>query len=145
MPVDSPTPISSNRGGVSADIPENERKEKTKRKDDSNHITPQEKREGDVPVLPTRYILPESHYITRVISDFSREFDDDPHRASNTAQALRLWGHSGLDEETFVAQLQTARKLTRRYQGRQGLGTIENKMAYFFTTLRQVLQNRAAS
>lgn len=79
------------------------------------------------------------------MGDYSRELGDETHQTANTTQALRLWRNSGLDENAFVAQLQEARRLTRLYQGRQGLGTIENKMAYFFITLRQALQGRAAS
>jgi hypothetical protein len=126
---DSPTPIQSERGGLSKQRGEKETRKTQQKKDDSNHTPPQEKRVGDDP-------LPYSVYITRVIGDYSCELGDEAHQASNTTQALRLWGQSGLDEAAFVDQLQEARRLTRIYQGRQGLGTIDNKMAYFFMVLR---------
>ena len=54
------------------------------------------------------------------------------HWRANVTQALRLWQASGLDEEAFVAQLHAARRLVRTYQGKQGMGTIANKMGYYF-------------
>ena len=71
--------------------------------------------------------------------DYSREWGDESHLAANITQALRLYHLSGLPEETFVNLLYEARRRTRQYQGRQGLGVIENKMAYFFQTLRNMI------
>jgi hypothetical protein len=80
-----------------------------------------------------------SPYIAEVITDFSAELGDSQHITANVSQALRLWGRSGLEEQAFVEMLHETRKRVRLYQGKQGLGSINNKMAYFFTTLRDVL------
>ena len=52
--------------------------------------------------------------------------------AGDRPQALRLWHGSGLDDAAFVAQLHAARQRVRTYQGKQGTGTIANKMGYYF-------------
>jgi hypothetical protein len=78
-----------------------------------------------------------------VILDYSRELGDALHAAANVTQAAHLWHESRLGEEAFVAQLHEAHARVRRYQGKQGLGYIENKMAYFFRTLRDVLARDA--
>jgi hypothetical protein len=77
-----------------------------------------------------------------VVLDFSRELGDDAHSGSNITQALRLYQEGGASEQEFVALLYEARRRTRQYQGRQGLGAIENKMAYFFRTLRSIVATR---
>jgi hypothetical protein len=79
-----------------------------------------------------------SPYITALASDFSRELGDSAHEASNMKQALNLWETSGFGEEQFVGLMQEARKLTRKYQARPTWDTLQNKMAYFFTTLRDL-------
>ena len=43
-----------------------------------------------------------------------------------------------LSEQAFTELLYEAKRLTRAYQGKQGLGTINNKMAYFFKTVRDL-------
>ena len=43
--------------------------------------------------------------------------------------------------EDFV---QAARKRTRKAQGAQGQGQIDNKMAYFFRVLRELVDQHAA-
>jgi hypothetical protein len=83
--------------------------------------------------------LPASSYIGGVVMDYSRELGDEGHLAANITQALRLYQGSGLAEQAFVNLLYEARRRTRQYQGRQGLGGIENKMAYFFQTLRNLV------
>jgi len=70
-----------------------------------------------------------------VVQDHSTDLGDGPHWRANVTQALRLWQASGLDEETFVAHLHAARQLVRTYQGKQGTGTIANKMGYYFRCL----------
>jgi len=47
-------------------------------------------------------------------------------------QAQRLRQISGLDEAGFVTHLHAARQLVRTYQGKQGGGTIANRMGYYF-------------
>ena len=83
--------------------------------------------------------LPRSPFIAGVVMDFSRELGDGAHVASNVTQALRLHSAAGQTEQEFVALLYEARQRTRRYQGRQGAGSIENKMAYFFRVLRDLV------
>jgi hypothetical protein len=84
--------------------------------------------------------LPASSYIGGVVMDYSRELGDEQHVAANITQALRLYQSSSLPEETFVNLLHEARRRTRQYQGRQGVGVIENKMAYFFQILRSLVE-----
>jgi hypothetical protein len=74
-----------------------------------------------------------------IITDFSLELEDRDHITVNVSQAMRLWKTSGLDEQQFVELLIESRKRVRTYQGKQGLGTINNKMAYFFRVLRQLV------
>lgn len=54
-------------------------------------------------------------------------------------QALNLWQSSGLSEQEFVDLMQEARKLTRKYQNRPTWVAMNNKMAYYFTTLRDLI------
>jgi len=70
-----------------------------------------------------------------VIFDHSAELGNAVHKAANSTQAHRLWQASGRDEATFVALLHEARARVRKGQGRQGTGTIANKMAYYFAVL----------
>jgi hypothetical protein len=74
-----------------------------------------------------------------VVLDFSRELGDAVHGVSNVTQALRLHATAGRSEQEFVDLLYEARTRTRQYQGRQGLGMIENKMAYFFRIVSQLV------
>ena len=82
-----------------------------------------------------------SHYIAAIVTDFTDELGDQGHTVSNVSQAMRLYRESALDETDFTDRLFQARKLVRVYQGRQGLGTINNKMAYFFRVLRDLLSD----
>jgi hypothetical protein len=77
-----------------------------------------------------------------VVLDFSRELGDTVHGVSNVTQALRLHAAVGRTEQEFVDLLYEARQRTRQYQGRQGLGMIENKMAYFFAVTRDLLEGK---
>lgn len=79
-----------------------------------------------------------SPYIAAIVTDFSDELGDDGHTVSNVSQALKLYRESTLDESRFADLLFEARKLVRAYQGKQGLGTINNRMAYFFKVLRDL-------
>lgn len=83
--------------------------------------------------------LPASSYVVGVIMDYSREFGDLAHDASNATQALRLWQESQLPEAAFVERLHAARQRTRAAQGRQGTGFLTHKMAYYFQVLRELL------
>jgi hypothetical protein len=82
---------------------------------------------------------PYSPYLTSVISDFSTELGDASHTVANVTQALRLWGQSGLGEEAFKELLYEAKRRTRVYQGKQGSMGMQNKMAYFFSVLRDLV------
>ena len=68
----------------------------------------------------------------------SCKLGDAAHQAANVTQAHRLWQASGLDEAAFVAHLHAARQLVRTYQGKQGTGTIANKMGYYFRVLSRL-------
>ncbi|HKP53141.1 MAG TPA: helix-turn-helix domain-containing protein [Chloroflexia bacterium] len=104
-------------------------------RDDSNHLSTKKVDEnGSEERIPPPY----SPYIAAVITDFSDELNDSSHIVSNVTQALRLWQASGLGEQGFTELLYEAKRLTRAYQGKQGLGTINNKMAYFFKTVRDL-------
>ncbi len=78
---------------------------------------------------------PHSPYLAGIIFDHSTELGDAAHKAANSTQAHRLWHASGLDEAAFVALLHAARQRVRTYQGKQGHGTIANKMGYYFRCL----------
>jgi len=54
-------------------------------------------------------------------------------------QAQRLWQASGLEEAAFVAHLHEARRLVRTDQGKQGTGTIANRMGYYFRCLAELV------
>ncbi len=54
-------------------------------------------------------------------------------------QALNLWQKSGLNEQQFVELMHEARKLTRRYQSRPTWDAMNNKMSYFYATLRDLV------
>src|SRR5689334_14178440 len=101
--------------------------------DDSNQVSSGEKNGDEKP--------PYSPYIAGVVLDFSRELGDVVHGVSNVTQALRLHAAAGRSEQEFVDLLYEARKRTRQYQGRQGLEMIENKMAYFFRVVRDLLND----
>src|SRR5262249_55555352 len=114
-------------------------------KEDSNHPSPKIKKrradsrsQEDTPNSSANLLF--SPYIAAVVSDYSSELRDPDHVTSNVTQALRLWHRSGLEEQEFVELLHTSRGLVRKYQGKQGLGTIDNKMAYFFTVLRRLVE-----
>lgn len=114
-------------------------------KDDSNHISASINVpiESDNSVTQPRPIY--SPYVAQVVSDFSDELRDSEHMVSNVTQALRLWQLSGLDEQEFIGLLYEAKTLTRKYQGKNGLRGIENKMAYFFRVLRGLIGEQGAT
>jgi hypothetical protein len=109
--------------------------EEKKRKDDSNHLS-QKRASLRKPISTVS--PPSSQYIIAVMDDFSNELDDPDHKLSNATQALRLWQASGLSEQEFIQLVYEAKQLTRKYQGKNGLRGIENKMAYFFIVLRDL-------
>ncbi len=100
-----------------------------------------------LPSPPRGNTGPHSPYLDAVITDLSRELHDSTHSSSNVTQAHRLWHRlhtaSGMTDETFgVDIVQVARRRTRRAQGAQGSGQIENKMAYFFEVLRNLVDQQ---
>ena len=122
--------------GVARGLHEEETvKVETDNGDDSNHLSTKKDDERGVSANTSP---PYSPYIAAVITDFSDELNDSAHVVSNVTQALRLWLASGLGEQAFTELLYEAKRLTRAYQGKQGLGTINNKMAYFFKTVRDL-------
>jgi hypothetical protein len=82
--------------------------------------------------------LPYSPYIAGVILDHSAELGDAAHGPANVTQALRLWRQTTLGDDAFVALLHETRRRVRLYQGRQGPGTIANRMGYYFRVLADV-------
>jgi AraC-like DNA-binding protein len=110
-------------------------------RDDSNQLSPIENGKIEDVSQGKKYpIIPGfSPYMAAIITDFSLELEDRDHITVNVSQAMRLWKTSGLDEQQFVELLIESRKRVRTYQGKQGLGTINNKMAYFFRVLRQLV------
>ncbi|MEA2574958.1 MAG: hypothetical protein QOH93_2256 [Chloroflexia bacterium] len=80
-----------------------------------------------------------SPYIAAVLTDFSDELGDSSHTVANVTQALRLWAQSSAEEADFVEMLYEAKRRTRLYQGKQGAKGIQNKIAYFFTVLRDLV------
>jgi hypothetical protein len=50
-----------------------------------------------------------------------------------------LWQICNLPEASFVDKLYEARAVLREYQGKQGLGRIDNKMAYWFRILESLI------
>jgi len=121
--------------------------QETDSQDDSSHAPPpktQRPRQdatatpasaASVTASPAGYSGPHSPYIAGVLFDHSSELEDRAHKAANSTQALRLWQVSGLGEEAFVALLHAARQRVRTYQGKQGSGSITNKMGYYFAVL----------
>ena len=106
------------------------------KKDDSNQLPPKSRlgtrdTKGSIPGF--------SPYIADVARDFSSELGDSPHETSNMKQALTLWQASGLDEQRFVELMYEARKLTRKYQSRPTWDSMNNKMSYFYATLRDLI------
>jgi hypothetical protein len=110
------------------------------KKDDSNQHSQGNKsakdegRRTEIGLTPPPY----SPYIASVISDFSNELNDPAHTISNVTQALRLWQTCNLDEQQFTELLYEAKRITRSYQGKQGLNGMSNKMAYFFKVARDL-------
>jgi hypothetical protein len=101
-------------------------------KTDSNRAAPAGKANDDGDPLPY------SPYIAGVILDHSAELGDAAHGPANVTQALRLWRQTTLGDDTFVALLHETRRRVRLYQGRQGPGTIANRMGYYFRVLADV-------
>ena len=88
---------------------------------------------------PTRQgIQGYSPYIALVATDFSDELQDTDHVVQNVSQALRLWRQSGLEDAQFVALMYEAKQRTRAGQHSSGARGLGNKMAYFFTCLRDL-------
>lgn len=121
-------------------------KETNDKKDDSNQpalLNKVERKEPEAAAKSARKTepLPYSPYMAAVITDFSDELGDSEHAVSNVTQALRIFGSSGLDEQTFSELLFQARKLVRTYHGRNGVSGINNKIAYFFVVLRDLVKN----
>ncbi len=104
----------------------------TKQETDSNQLTGgPEQRPNERPLY--------SPYIAQVVLDLSRELGD-LNGVSNVTQALRLWQASGLGEEAFVQQVQTAKHALRKAQARG----VANKGAYWMAVLRDQLGAAAA-
>jgi AraC-like DNA-binding protein len=124
-------------GGQKPESPEIEARKREELHEDDSNQHPQKIGSGTTKMnvrMPAY-----SPYIAGVAADFSRELGDAVHEASNMKQAINLWKDSGLGEGQFVELMQKARKLTRRYQSRPTWDALNNKMAYLFTTLRDLI------
>ncbi|HYP21602.1 MAG TPA: hypothetical protein VEY08_16150 [Chloroflexia bacterium] len=86
--------------------------------------------------------LKQSLYLNSLVTDFSRELGDEAHTMQNISQALHLWAQSGGTDKEFGGLLYEAKSRVREYQGKQGLRGIENKMAYFFTVVRDLVKGK---
>jgi hypothetical protein len=118
---------------------ESGKEEAKMKKDDSNqHSQGNGFVKNETEIAPPPY----SPYVASVVSDFSIELNDPSHMISNVTQALRLWQNSGLDEQQFTELLYAAKRITRSYQGKQGLNGINNKMAYFFKVVRDLCNSK---
>lgn len=70
--------------------------------------------------------------IVTLIADFSREMGDTKHLGSNITQAHRIFAESAIGLDAFFTILYEARLRTRKMNG------VGNRMAYFFTVLRDL-------
>lgn len=70
--------------------------------------------------------------IITLIADFSREMGDTKHLGSNITQAHRIFAESDTELDAFFSILYEARIRTRKTNG------VGNRMAYFFTVLRDL-------
>lgn len=75
-----------------------------------------------------------STYIVNLVMDIGRQFSDVEHFRENDAQAHNLWRDSGMDDTAFVKLIYQARDTALRLAGAR------NRMAYFFTVLRNLVQ-----
>jgi hypothetical protein len=84
-------------------------------------------------------------YLANLGRDLSHELGDIDHLKSNHTQIAKLFQSSGLDEKEFARLMYQSRDLTHHYAtlrpGEQlpPPGQRRNKMAYFFTVLRDKL------
>lgn len=125
------------QGGVARGLHKVEslQEESKQKRVDSNQLPQKiEIVEPETNATPAAY----SPYIASVISDFSLELNDPSHIISNVTQALRLWSSTGLTDQEFTDLLYEAKRLTRTYQGKNGLHGIDNRMAYFFKVVRDL-------
>ena len=130
------------RGRGSQGGHESEPSLETDKRSDSNQIPPAiNKRERTNQQPQARRFSP---YIAAIVTDFSDELGDSTHVTANVGQALRVYAQSGIEEQEFAQLLFEARKTVRARQGQQGLGTINNKMAYFFVVLRDLVRQSTA-
>jgi hypothetical protein len=112
--------------------------QETESNDDSNRAAPQFTKD-------TTSAPPYSPYIAGIIIDHSRELGDPMHGPANVTQALRLWQQSSLVEDSFVVCLHEARRRVHTYQGKQGLGGIQNRMAYYFRVVADLARGEGTA
>lgn len=87
--------------------------------------------------------------VETLTGEFSRDFDDQAHRAANVTQAVRLYRQSGLTEMQFTRRMYEARSITRdqvhRRRVTKGGPPIHKAMPYFFRVLEDVLALKDAA
>jgi DNA-binding transcriptional ArsR family regulator len=108
------------------------------RKIDSNHFHPQKRQ-----INSANQANFKSAYISQVMLDFSKRLNDLDHTRSNQTQAQNLFKQSDLDERAFVELLYEAKKRTQwaAMASPNTVGRGPNRAAYFFTVLRDLLEN----
>ena len=85
----------------------------------------------------------QSEYVSRIMSDFSRELRDQEHTASNLTQANNLYRQSGLTEKIFVELMYEARKITGwQVISKAAEGEYHNRCPYFFKVLRGLIEEK---
>lgn len=87
-----------------------------------------------------------SEYISRVMTDFSRELRDMEHAESNITQANNLYRESGLPEKIFIELMYEARKRTSwQLVSKAAVSEQDgarNRCPYFFKVLRSLLEEK---
>ena len=89
--------------------------------------------------------------IQAYIADFSRELNDRAPLRSSTTRAYNLYQRSGLDQETFIAQLYAARAIVKeraaniRTQGSDNAAgfPVKHRAGYYFAVLADLLGLRS--
>ncbi len=88
-----------------------------------------------------------SEYVSRLMTDFSRELRDTDHTESNVTQANNLYRESNLPEKQFAELMYEARKRTGWQAVSKAAGGefegARNRCPYFFKVLRSLLEEKA--
>lgn len=85
-----------------------------------------------------------SSYVSRVMQDFSLALHDSDHININQNQVNKLFRQAGMSEQKFVECMYEAKKRTQwaALAGQANSCETPNRAAYFFVTLRRLLEER---